>query len=139
MNMRQPAHRNCRGTSTLEFIVVLPFLFIVMLTAVELSRMMFTYNTIVQATRDGARVGVVTPLSGTSFNSGPAIARINAILGASNLTASSENVFCDTPSPCAPDSKVTATVTVNFQTWVPLISSMFPSVSLTHSSYMRYE
>ncbi len=134
MNMRQQTHRNCRGTSTLEFVVVLPFLLIVMLTAVELSRMLFTYNTIVQATRDGARVAVVT----APFSDGPAKNRINAILGASNLTASSESVTCS-DNPCASDSQVTATVTVNFQTWVPLLSSWFGSIDLTHSSYMRYE
>ncbi len=139
MKIGRRTHRNCRGTSTLEFIVVLPFLLMVMLTAVELSRMLFTYNTIVQATRDGARVGVVTPLTGTppsSFDSGPATARINAILATSNLTASSVGVTCPA---CAPDATVTATVTVNFQTWVPLLSSMFGSINLTHATYMRYE
>ncbi len=133
MNTGRQHYRNCRGTSTLEFVVVLPFLFIIMLTAVELSRMLFMYNTIVQATRDGARVAVVT----NPFSDVPAKARINAILGASNLTASSVTVTC--PATCASDSQVTATVTVSFQTWVPLLSSMFPSLSLTHSSYMRYE
>ena len=134
MNTGQRPHRNCRGISTLEFVVVLPFLFIVMLTAVELSRMLFTYNTIVQATRDGARVAVVTE----PFSATPAKARINAILGASNVTASTETVTCSA-NPCVPDSQVTVTVAVNFGTWVPLISSMFPSISLTHSTYMRYE
>ncbi len=133
MKIGRRTHRNCRGTSTLEFVVVLPFLFILMLTAVELSRMLFTYNTIVQATRDGARVAVVT----NPFSDVPATARINAILAASNLTASSVSVIC--PATCAADSTVTATVTVNFQTFVPYLSSVLSSVSLTHSTYMRYE
>jgi hypothetical protein len=37
MNNKQRTHRNCRGTSTLEFIVALPFLLLVMLVAVGLS------------------------------------------------------------------------------------------------------
>jgi Flp pilus assembly protein TadG len=137
MKVEQRSQRNFRGTSTLEFIVVLPFLFILMLTAVELSRMLFIYNTIVQATRDGARVAVVTE----PFSTGPAITRINNILAASNITGASVDVSCST-GPCdgVTESTVKVTVTVNFQTLFPLLSSMFSVVPpLTHYTYMRYE
>lgn len=145
MNTGQRHHRNCRGTSTLEFIAVLPFLMFVMMTTVELSRLMFTFNSMVQATREGARLGAVTaPANYASI----VIPRINAVLASSNVTASATpTVTCDLPpSPppgisatCGPDWRVTATVTVNFQTFVPMLDSLLSLIPLSHSSYMRYE
>src|SRR5512147_2017004 len=61
MKNRQRCQRSYAGTSTLEFIVILPFLLIIMLIAVELSRALATYNVVVQSTREGARTAVVTP------------------------------------------------------------------------------
>jgi Flp pilus assembly protein TadG len=145
MNTGQRHHRNCRGTSTLEFIVVLPFLMFVMMTAVELSRLMFTFNTIVQATREGARLGAVTaPANYAAI----VIPRINAVLASSNVTPSATpTVTCTLPpnppagisATCGSDWRVTATVSVNFQTFVPMLDSLLSSIPLAHSSYMRYE
>src|SRR5512139_514088 len=81
-NFRQRRGRHCPGTSTLEFIVILPFLLIIMLIAVELSRALATYNVVVQASREGARQAVVTPslanASAVACNAGstnPAVAK----------------------------------------------------------------
>jgi Flp pilus assembly protein TadG len=121
-----------RGTSTLEFIVVLPTLLIIFLGGLELSRAWFTATVATNAAREGARVGVVTPATGGNpnapvFDNGPAVARINNILTAANLTPSGVSVTCTPPaspppglSGCIPDSRVTASVTINFVTVTPL-------------------
>src|SRR5258705_12098192 len=94
---------NQRGTSTLEFIVVMPTLLIIFLGGLELSRAWLAANIATNAAREGARVGVVTPALGTNpnapiFDNGAAVTRINEILTAANLTAASVSVTCTPPA-----------------------------------------
>ena len=113
---------NQRGTSTLEFIVVLPMLLIIFLASLELSRAWLTANIATNAVREAARVGVVTPPpdpNNPTFNNGPALARMTEILDAANLTAASSSVTCSSTA-CLPDAQVLASVTINFETVVPL-------------------
>jgi Flp pilus assembly protein TadG len=113
---------NQRGTSTLEFLVVLPTLLLIFLASLELSRAWLTSNIATNAAREGARVGVVAPPpnpSSPTFDNGPALTRISEVLSAANLTAASVSVTCSATA-CPPDSQVQATVTINFETVVPL-------------------
>ena len=124
-----------RGTSTLEFVVVLPTLLLVMFGAIELSRAWMTMNVVTQAAREGARVGSVT----SPFNAGDAVTRINQVLAGANLTSvAPTSVAC--AARCAPDSPVTATVTVNFRTLFPLLLPMMAGPwPLSNTATMRYE
>lgn len=153
--MRAWQFGNQRGTSTLEFIVVLPTLLMIFLGGLELSRAWFTVNIATNAVREGARVGVVTPPLGTNpnapiFDNSAAVARINDILTAANLTAASVSVICTPPaspppgmSGCIPDSRVTASVTINFVTVVPLFLPVLGTPSdplvVTETTIMRRE
>ena len=153
--MRPRRFGNQRGTSTLEFIVVLPTLLIIFLGGLELSRAWLTANIATNAAREGARVGVVTPALGSNpnapiFDNGAAVARINEILTAANLTAASVSVTCAPPaspppglSGCIPDSQVTASVTLNFVTVVPLFLPVLGTPSdplvMTETTIMRRE
>jgi Flp pilus assembly protein TadG len=147
---------NQRGTSTLEFIVVLPTLLIIFLGGLELSRAWLAANIATNAAREGARVGVVTPALGTNpnapiFDDSAALARIDDILKAANLyPAASRAVTCAPPatpppglSGCIPDSKVTASVTLNFVTVVPLFLPVLGTPSdplvMTETTIMRRE
>jgi Flp pilus assembly protein TadG len=144
-----------RGTSTLEFIVVLPTLLIIFLGSLELSRAWLTTNVILNAAREGARVAAVsapgagsTPTN-TVFDSSPSVARINEILTAANLTpppSSPPSVTCTPPAVpppgltgCSPDSQVQATVTINFQTVVPLFLPMLANLQIVETARMRRE
>jgi Flp pilus assembly protein TadG len=125
--------RDSRGTSTLEFVVVLPVLLFVLFAIVEVSRAWLTLNMATAAAREGVRAGVVAPPDSVS-SAGDA--KINAMLGASTWTG---GVTCAT-TPCAPDQVVTATVTLQFQTVVPLIMpAMFGAMNITQTATMRYE
>ena len=147
---------NQRGTSTLEFIVVLPTLLIIFLGGLELSRAWLAANIATNAAREGARVGVVTPALGTNpnapiFDNSAALARIDDILRAANLyPAASRGVTCTPPatpppglSGCIPDSQVTASVTLNFVTVVPLFLPVLGTPSdplvMTETTIMRRE
>jgi Flp pilus assembly protein TadG len=147
---------NQRGTSTLEFIVVLPTLLIIFLAGLELSRAWLAVNIATNAAREGARVGVVTPAIGTNpnapiFDDSAALTRIDDILKAANLyPAASRGVTCTPPatpppglSGCIPDSQVTASVTLNFVTVVPLFLPVLGTPSdplvMTETTIMRRE
>ncbi|HXG02381.1 MAG TPA: TadE/TadG family type IV pilus assembly protein [Candidatus Binatia bacterium] len=143
--------RDQRGTSTLEFVVVLPTLLLIFLGGLEFSRAWFTANVVTSAAREGARVAVVTPATGPNpttspvFDPGPAVARIGAVLSAANLTPTAVSVTC-TPAPpppgqsgCVPGSQITATVTVNFATVVPAFLPMLASRPITGTATMRRE
>ena len=132
---------NQRGTSTLEFIVVLPTLLIIFLASLELSRAWLTANIATNAVREAARVGVVTPPpdpNNPTFNNGPALTRMTEVLDAANITAASMSVTCSSTT-CPPDSQVEASVTINFETVVPLFLPMLDQLVLQETVRMRRE
>src|SRR5262249_61852016 len=82
-----------RGTSTLEFIVVLPTLLFIFLGGLELARAWLTVNIATNAVREGARVGAASNpvLSGSSpvtyvFDNTQALARLNQVLSSAPIT-----------------------------------------------------
>jgi len=135
--MRRGRFSDERGTSTLEFVVVLPCLLIVMFGIVEISRAWFTLNMVTTAAREAARAGAVAPAA--SFpNPGTATARVNTILGTGTWSG---GVTCSA-SPCVTDSQVNATITKTFSTVIPLLATLVPSLqslTITHTSISRYE
>jgi Flp pilus assembly protein TadG len=132
--IRSQRRKDQNGTSTLEFLVVLPTLLFVLFAIIEFSRLWLMVNLVTTASREGARVGVVTPtLPGDAFNSAPAEAKIDDILG----SADSRTVTC--PTPCISGSEVQATVQVTFDTVIPLLSSILSDVNISRTTRMRYE
>lgn len=125
--------RDRRGVASLEFVCVLPILLLILFGSVELSRAWFTLNLMTTAAREGVRAGAVAAADQVTA---VATARIDQFLGAGNWTGS---VTC-TPSPCAPDSQVTANITVNFNTVLPNLLWMLPQpIVLQQTASMRYE
>jgi Flp pilus assembly protein TadG len=132
-----------RGTSTLEFAVVLPTLLIIFLGGLELCRAWLTVNVTTNAVREGARVGAASnpTLSGSSpvtygFDNTAALDRLNQVLSSANLTPVTVSVTCiaaATPpagtTGCTPDSQIQASATVNFVTVAPLFLPMLGSPS----------
>ena len=139
--IRRPG--NQRGTSTLEFVVVLPVLLLIFLASLELSRAWLTDNIMVNAAREGARWGVVTS---PTFNNVTAEARMKDVLDAAKLTAEAMSVTCTPPpvnptplDPCPRDSEVLASVTINFETVVPDFLTMLTPLVLQETVRMRRE
>ena len=75
--------RNQRGTELVEFALVFPFLLVLTLTVVDVSRAFFVKNMLHQAAREGVRSLVVK----TMADSSDARARVNQVLGAANVSA----------------------------------------------------
>ena len=138
---RTELHHQQRGTSTLEFIVVLPILLLVFFAIMELSRAWLTVNITTTATREAARMGSVTdPLPGDVFDPTLALVRINDIMTASNMIgmiAAPPTVIC--PTPCVSGSSVTANVQVTFDTVMPVFLPMLVGLNINRTTIMRYE
>jgi Flp pilus assembly protein TadG len=135
-----------RGTSTLEFVAVLPTLLFIFFAIMELSRAWLTVNVVTTASREGARMGSVT------FPFDPALAegRINEILASANLsTNEGAGVTCEgIPDPpvvtactttCATGCTVNADVQVTFDTVLPFFLPMLLDIDINRTTTMRYE
>jgi Flp pilus assembly protein TadG len=135
---RAGRQKDQRGTSTLEFVVVLPTLLFVFFAIMELSRAWLTVNIVTTASREGARMGSVTPpVADDVFDPAPAEARINEILAAANLSAGGgTGVTCETP--CVTGSEVQANVQVTFDTVLPFLP-MLLDIDINRTTTMRYE
>lgn len=127
-----------RGTSTVEFLVVLPVLLFIMLGTVELSRAFMTMNLVTTAAREGARWGAV---SAPDQVKSAGEARIIEVLLAGGIACGTgcPDVSCSGTCDPAADSRVRADVTVTFQTIVPLFLPMLTSINLNQTASMRYE
>jgi Flp pilus assembly protein TadG len=138
--------RGERGSAILEFIAVLPALLIILFGIIEISRLFLVVALTADAAREGARTGSVTPLSGIAFNPAPAMAQITSVLTAGGVTATDPTSVTCTPTagaavPCPSGSQIRATVTVLFQTVVPLLEVIFGEggVTIQETATMRYE
>ena len=141
MNWLRPRIGNARGSAILETMAVLPVLLFVMLGVCEFSRAWLALNLVTTAAREGARTGSVTPTSsGNVFNSAPALARIDALIGGlPSSPAPTRTVTCATPCQSSSNSQVQATVTITFNTVIPVFLPMLSGVTLTQTATMRYE
>lgn len=132
--------RGERGSSSVELLFVIPILFLIFAGIFECSRAWLTVSLVASAAREGARVGVRTPTTGTNdtFDAAPALAQIDSILAAGALsTGATRSVTC--AAPCKADSQVTATVTVPFTTIIPALSAVLGTVNIAETAVMRYE
>jgi Flp pilus assembly protein TadG len=136
---RARQQKNQTGTSTLEFVVVLPTLLFLFFAIMELSRAWLTVNIVTTASREGARLGSVTPtLGGNIFDPAPAEARIDEILTAANLsTGVTRSVSC--VAPCVAGSQVQANVQLTFDTVMPIFLPMLMGIDINRTTTMRYE
>ena len=124
--------RRERGQDLIEFALVLPILALLMFGIIEFGIVMFSYNTIGDAAREGARYGSVhCPSWSTTCNLtdiSRAAKKLTTGLNPANLTV--------TPSPPAG-----GTIRVVVQYQVPLITFIVgsPSITLRAVSTMQTE
>ena len=124
--------------------MVLPTLLLVLFAIMELSRAWLTVNIVTTATREGARMGSVTPPStGTVdvFDPTDAEDRIRDILQAANLlTGATLSVECPPGGgSCVTGSEVMANVQVTFDTVLPFFLPMLMDLNINQTTRMRYE
>jgi Flp pilus assembly protein TadG len=116
-----------------EFILIAPFLLLILFASVELSRGWFTMNLLTTAAREAVRAGVVAAPDQVAAVGN---ARLDQMLGAGNYSG---GVSCST-NPCGQDSRVTANISMNFNTVVPNLLWMIPQpLVLQQTASMTFE
>lgn len=143
---------NEKGQALLEAVIVIPVLLLLVFGITEFGRALYTWNSLNNASRAGARAAVVTsgltPAGATSLNNSCSYGdtgddRVYAAV-CSNLSVGFKNksdvdVTIDIEGAAAtPGRAVTVTVVMNnFQSVVPKLIQITPT--LTARTVMRYE
>lgn len=129
-----------RGAAVVEFALVVPLLFMLLLGIIEFGRTMMVYQVINNAARQGARQAVLGSSTVASVNSS-----LNDLLTSTSITGATVTIngpngaVTDLSKLNAGDS-VTVTVSVPYSrvSWLPK-SSYLDNVTLTCSTVMRRE
>ena len=105
-----------RGASAVEFAIVAPIFFMVVLGIIEFGRMAMVQQVITNAAREGARVGI---LDGSTYAT--VDAKVRQYLNASAIKGGKVKVVPDPPSSAGFDQPVTVTVSIPFDdvSWLP--------------------
>lgn len=119
------------GQSLLEFALVVIFLVVVMVGIIDFARFFFSYGTLANAAREGARYGI---LYANNIDAGDApdpdniTYRTRALLGIMGNALETPYIDITFPDNCKTvGCRVSVKVTAFFKTWTPLIPR-FPMV-----------
>ncbi|WP_017235395.1 TadE/TadG family type IV pilus assembly protein [Pandoraea sp. B-6] len=136
------AQRATRGAVALEFVLVFPFLMLVLFGIVDVSLLLCDKAVITNASREAARAGVVVRVPQLSASQISSVAlnytQNNLVTGGTPTTPS---VAVDQSSGTSPGSPLTVTVTYRYQGLVlgSAFSSLTGPVTLRAATVMEYE
>lgn len=129
------SRRSRRGASAVEFAVVAPVFFLVVLGIVEFGRMIMVQQVLTNAAREGARVAVLDSATTARVEN-----RVNDYLSSANLSGVSITITPNPPNSAGFDEPVIVRVDVPFAA-VSVLSKPFlaGATNLTAQSIMRRE
>ncbi len=135
----EKVYRSCRkerlGVAAVEFAVVAPLFFLLLLGMIEIGRMVMVQQVITNASREGARIAV---LDGTTTTD--VMNAVESYLTSGGVRNATVTITPDPPSEAGYDEPVTVTVRVPFSqvSWLP--TPMFlGGVELSAVTTMRRE
>lgn len=131
-NRLLPKIDNTRGNALIEFALVLPILLLVLFGITELGRMIMTTNVLNTASREGARLAAVSPMS-DSLN---VQARVTQVLNAANVEPTSIVVEYDVAA-LSVRVRVTADFVILSRSVLP--ESLRGTVELSAQTVFRFE
>ncbi len=131
----QPCRRERRGAAVVEFAVVAPILFLLVFGMIEYGRLVMVQQVLTNATREGARHGVLDGSTTTEVQT-----TVTNYLTSANIAGATVTVNPDPPDSAGFGDPVTVSVSIPFNqvSWLP--APMFLSgVDMTATSVMRRE
>jgi len=128
--------RNRKGVAAVEFAVVAPVLFLMILGMIELGRAIMVQQVITNASREGARVAVLDGTTGTEVQNA-----VDSYLGRASITGASVTVDPTEPSTAGYGAPVTVKVQIDFSkvSWLPSPIFLGGGKNLTATTVMRRE
>lgn len=133
--MYRSCRKNRRGAAVVEFAVVAPVFFLLIFGMIEYGRMVMVQQVLTNASREGARVGILDGSSGSDVDT-----TVNGYLTSSSISGATITVDPSDPSTAGAGDPVTVTVSVPFSqvSWLP--APMFlGGQTLTATTVMRRE
>lgn len=128
------------GAAAVEFAIVAPLFFLLVFGMIEYGRMVMVRQVLTNASREGARVGVLDPPTGGTTRQ-TVIDTVTNYLSAAGITGETVTTVPTEPSTATYGQSVTVTVSVPFSSvsWLP--TSIFGNGSkiLQASTVMRRE
>jgi hypothetical protein len=122
-----------RGQTLVEFAMVLMILLLIIFGTVDFARLFFTWASMANAAREGARFGTVHPDQWTSADAADPYnieARTRALLATLGTSTPSVEIHCfaahgqadgDGPEYCTGGNQMYVVVRATFQAWTPII------------------
>jgi Flp pilus assembly protein TadG len=131
MNFRKMLYRNEKGGALIEFALVLPLLLLVVFGITEFGRAVMVTNSLNTASREGARLAVVSSVS----DSTSVISRVQEVCAASNITPKA--ILIDYS---AETKSMSVAVTTDFKVLsAGVLGSFAGTIELRGVTIMRYE
>ena len=125
--------RESRGNAVVEMALVLPILLLLVFGITEFGRAWMTMNILQTASREGARLAVVT-----GPDEAGVIARVTAVCNAAAIEPT--DVSVDGPDIDDPERKVTVVVTADFNVVTGRVLDTFQgTIPLSAQTTMRHE
>jgi Flp pilus assembly protein TadG len=126
--------RDRRAASAVEFALVSPLLFLLLLGIIDVGRFMWEYNRAEKATQMGARLAVVTDpvlngLYGYSFSITGGIAQGTAVPAANFTSATCNNSTCSCVATSGGFCGTTSFNSTAFTSLVTRMHSMYPAIN----------
>lgn len=154
--MRNPTCRTrARGQALVEFALVIPIFLLMVFGIIDAGRLIYTYNTVSNAARDGARVAIVnqsttggTTCDTTAAPPAPTAYPLGCALFsgfALGLSSANVSVTYRDPADAAPCASMAigclavVSVTGQFQPFTPVIGQIIGPVSVSSTSKIPIE
>lgn len=131
-----------RGVAAVEFALVLPLLLAVMLAVIELGLMLYNQAVITQASREGARYGIVLtdPKRGEQAIRDEVLRHTkSALINLRGTTAAQVTVVQSSPAAFPNPLQVTVSYDFNGLALAPLLGALGKTVRLTATTTMVHE
>jgi Flp pilus assembly protein TadG len=112
-----------RGQELIEYALLVPIFLLILAVITDLGRITYSYSTIINAAREGARYGIINPSDSAGIEA--TVRNIAFGLEPADLTVVSDQPDLDT---------VRVTVTFQFDALTPLVGTLLGSNSITLDS-----
>jgi len=133
ISIRKNARR--KGQALVEFALIVPILVMLVMGIVEFGRIFMTQQAVTNASREGARTGVLPNSSTTDVQN-----MVSSYMGSAGLTGGT-SVQCSNVGPsvaAGTPTSVTVSYTLSILTGA-IIPGLGDSVTITHTTVMRHE
>lgn len=134
----RPCRRNRQGAAAVEFAIVAPVFFMMVFGMIEFGRAIMVQQVLTNASREGARVGVLDSATPTRTQ---VISTVTTSLQAAGITGATITVTPTEPTSAGYGDPVTVAVSIPFSSvsWLPAPWFLGGDTQLRASTVMRRE